>query len=49
MSRADRLTMLCAAMLQGQTCPGDKLMIQVLMLANAMLKKIEELEPCSSK
>jgi|HubBroStandDraft_6_1064221.scaffolds.fasta_scaffold196595_7 hypothetical protein len=40
--RTDRLTTLVAAMLTGETAPGDDLIAQVLMLARVILKKIEE-------
>lgn len=44
MSRADRLTLIVAAMLTGQTAPGDQLIRQCVKLADFTLKRIEEID-----
>jgi hypothetical protein len=47
MTKADRLTLIVAAMLTGQTAPGEQLIRQVVLLAGVALKRIEE--SCNSK
>lgn len=42
MTRQDRITLLVAAMLTGQTTPGDKLIDQCIMFAELITKKIED-------
>ena len=42
MSERDRVTLLVAAMLTGQTTPGDDLIEQTVMLAGVIVRKIEE-------
>jgi len=44
MNQKDRVTLLVAAMLNGNTQPGDALIDQLLLLARAIAKKIEESE-----
>lgn len=41
MSHADRLTLLVAAMLTGETAPSDPIIEQVLLFAGVIAKKIE--------
>lgn len=42
MTRTDRMTLIVAAMLQGNTQPHDTLIAQCVKLADFTLKRIEE-------
>ena len=42
MSDKDHVVLLVAAMLTGNTAPGDKQIAQTVLLARAVLKRIEE-------